>query len=73
MHMLTAAATGKLTPTEIAPRSERMMVPPLASVLRTYNRRSPSGQTRKRSLSIMCSQCADCHRAQAVHVVSVDM
>ena len=67
------AATSKQTPTESAPRKQTSVLPPLAVVVQIDIRRGPSARSRKRSSSITCADCVDCHMTRAVHMVSVDM
>ena len=73
VHTLSAAATGMLTPMQTAPRSAKMMMPPLVVMLRVDIGRAPSAQTHKSSESSMCSPVRTATGTQAVHVVSVDM
>ena len=60
-----------MAPKEITPRSEKMMVPPLADVVWVDSRWAPSAQTRHVSTTITCTWCADCHETRAVRKVSV--
>ena len=73
MHTLAAAATSVVTPMKIAARIARMVVPPLAGVVRVDSRWDPTARTRHAMPAIMRSSCADWRESRAVHVVSVHM
>ena len=68
-----AAAWSTVTPTNIAARIARMVVPPLAGVVQVDSRWDPTARTRHATPAIMRSSCADWRKSRAVHAVSVDM
>ena len=73
MHTLAAAATSVVTPMKIAARIARMVVPPLAGVVRVDSRWDPTARTRHATPAIMRTSCVDWRESRAVHVVSVHM